>query len=89
MEKNLTYKGFEAKIGYCEKEKEYVGAVIGSEDFLYFSGKSKEELEHTFHQCVNDYLKAKESCDHVGRQFVYGKGSVIFFGDNNWKETLK
>ena len=52
----LRYKGFEANIKYNNINKCFIGKVIGRHYILVFNGKTKNELESSFHCVVEDYL---------------------------------
>ena len=60
MESELTnYKNYKASIMYSEEDELFVGEVIGVSDSLYFHGRSVEELEESFHNCIDNYMEFK------------------------------
>lgn len=60
MELELTnYKNYKASIMYSEEDELFVGEVIGVSDSLYFHGRSVEELEESFHNCIDNYMEFK------------------------------
>lgn len=61
----LKYKGYRASIGYDESDKIFVGEVFGLSDSLNFHGRSIEELENSFHECIENYLSI---CRQIGKE---------------------
>lgn len=53
----MKYKGYRAAIGYDEADRIFVGEVFGISDLLSFHGTSIEELEKSFHECIENYLE--------------------------------
>ena len=41
----VEYKGFRATIGFDQKDKRYVGHVVGLKDSVNFQGKSIDKAE--------------------------------------------
>ena len=52
----MQYKGYTASIRYDKKDDIFVGEVLNTSDSLSFHGRSIEELESSFHQCIDNYL---------------------------------
>lgn len=61
----MRYKGYKATIAYDEDDKIFVGEVFGVTDSLNFHGRSIEELEASFHDCIDNYL---EYCESIGKE---------------------
>ena len=61
----MKYKGYRASIGYDESDNIFIGEVFGVSDSLNFHGKSIEELEQSFHDCVDNYLSI---CAKIGKE---------------------
>ncbi len=61
----MKYKGYSASIGYDEDDKIFVGEVFGIQDSLNFHGRSIDELETAFHNCIDDYV---DFCKQVGKE---------------------
>ena len=61
----MEYKGFHADIRYSDEDKMFVGQVFGLNDSLGFHGSSADELEKSFHQCVDNY---PEMCAEFGKE---------------------
>ena len=61
----MKYKGYKATIAYDEDDRIFVGEVFGVADSLYFHGKPMEELENSFHNCIDNYL---EICAKIGKE---------------------
>lgn len=60
----MKYKGYRATIAYDEHDKIFVGEVFGVSDSLNFHGSSIDELENSFHDCIDNYL---EICERIGK----------------------
>jgi len=52
----MEYKGYHASIYYDGTDLIFAGEVFGLTDSLNFHGTSVRELEHAFHQSVDNYL---------------------------------
>ena len=61
----MKYKGYKATIAYDEEDKIFVGEVFGVSDSLNFHGYSIDELETSFHDCIDNYL---ELCAKIGKE---------------------
>ncbi len=61
----MIYNNYRASIAYSEEDKLFVGEVIGLNDSLNFHGRSIDELEESFHNCIDNYL---ELCRKVGKE---------------------
>lgn len=61
----MKYKGYKATIAYDEEDRIFVGEVFGVSDSLNFHGRSIEELETSFHDCIDNYLVY---CQEVGKE---------------------
>lgn len=53
----VEYKGFRATIGFDQKDKRYVGHVVGLKDSVNFQGKSIDKAEKEFHNAIENYLE--------------------------------
>lgn len=60
----MKYKGYRAAIAYDEDDKIFVGEVFGVSDSLNFHGRSIDELEQSFHDCIDNYI---ELCEKIGK----------------------
>ena len=66
MSKNIMrYNGYTAVISYDADDRIFVGEVIGTSDSLSFHGNTPDELEESFKNCINNYLKF---CAQVGKK---------------------
>ena len=61
----MKYKGYRASISYDEDDKIFVGEVFGVSDSLNFHGRSIDELEESFHECIENYLSL---CAQIGKE---------------------
>jgi predicted HicB family RNase H-like nuclease len=60
----MKYKGYRAVVGYDSRDHIFVGEVFGITDMLGFHGSTIEELEESFHNCIENYL---EVCEKYGK----------------------
>ncbi|MDY0134475.1 type II toxin-antitoxin system HicB family antitoxin [Halothiobacillus sp.] len=60
----MTYKGYTARLDYDDEDKLIVGRILGIRDIVSFHGEAVTELEHAFHEAVDDYL---EACAKLGQ----------------------
>ena len=66
MSKNvMRYNGYTAVISYDADDRIFVGEVTGTSDSLSFHGNTPDELEESFKNCINNYLKF---CAQVGKK---------------------
>ena len=61
----MKYKDYRATISYDEEDNIFVGEVFGVTDSLNFHGRSIQELETSFHDCIENYL---EYCKQIGKE---------------------
>ena len=61
----MKYKDYRATISYDEEDNIFVGEVFGVSDSLNFHGQSIQELETSFHNCIDNYL---EYCKQIGKE---------------------
>ena len=54
----MHYKGYTARLDYDDEDKVIVGRILGIRDIVTFHGEAVAELEHAFHEAVDDYLSA-------------------------------
>lgn len=60
----LEYKGYQGVVEFdCEADV-FFGEVVGLRDVITFEGRSVEELERSFRDSVDEYLKF---CHELGR----------------------
>jgi len=60
----MTYKGYTARLDYDDEDRVIVGRILGIRDIVSFHGEAVAELEHAFHEAVDDYL---EACAKLGQ----------------------
>ncbi|HAB98231.1 MAG TPA: toxin-antitoxin system HicB family antitoxin [Parachlamydiales bacterium] len=53
----MKYKGYVGHVQYDDEAKIFHGEVLGLRDIITFQGTSVDELEQSFQDSVNDYLK--------------------------------
>ena len=61
----MTYRGYEATISFDNRDRIFVGKVLGMGDRISFDGGSVDELEQAFHHTVDSYL---DHCAKKGKQ---------------------
>lgn len=57
MSDMFSYKGYHATVSYDAEDNIFVGKVFGIRDMLAFHGSSVQELNDTFHDCIDTYLQ--------------------------------
>ena len=63
MAQMMEYKGYHATAEFSVEDKLFVGKVFGTRDSLNFHGTTVDELEQSFHDCIEDYLAM---CEFLG-----------------------
>lgn len=63
--KQMSYKGYAARIEYSEEDGCFIGHIAGIRDIVGFHGDSVSELRASFEEAVDDYL---EACQRLNRQ---------------------
>jgi predicted HicB family RNase H-like nuclease len=53
----MKYKDYIGHVEYDDEAKIFHGEVVGLRDIITFQGKSVEELEQSFRDSIDDYLK--------------------------------
>ena len=62
--KTKEYKGFQGQYE-CQSENDvYYGKIINIDDLVTFEATSAAEIQKTFEEAVDDYLKL---CNDIGR----------------------
>ncbi len=61
----MEYKGYYGKVEYDPQANILHGEVVGIRDVITFQARSVDEIEHAFHESVDDYL---EFCRQRGEQ---------------------
>ena len=61
----LEYKGYHGTVEYSAEDGILCGSVFGVNDSLNYHGMGLEELEASFHSCVDNYLSL---CAQIGKQ---------------------
>ena len=61
----MHYKGYTARLDYDDEDRIIVGRILGIRDIVTFHGEAVTELEHAFHEAVDDYLSA---CAKLGQE---------------------
>lgn len=65
MMNTMTYKGYSARIEYCEEDHCLVGHVAGIRDVIGFHADNVVELRKAFEESVDDYISY---CAAQGRE---------------------
>ena len=65
MSSVMEYNGYHAKIEFDNQDNIFVGTVMGLNDRLAFHGRSINELEVSFQNCIEDYL---DLCKEIRKQ---------------------
>lgn len=53
----MEYKGYYGSIEYSDTDHCFYGKVLGINNLLLFEGTNVRELENSFHEMLDDYLK--------------------------------
>lgn len=60
----LEYKGYQTKVEYDAESNILYGKIEGIRDLINFEAENVREIENSFHEAVDDYLKF---CEEVGK----------------------
>lgn len=52
----ISYKGYQAAIGFDHEAEVFHGEVVGTRDVIFFEATSVEELKKEFQFSIDDYL---------------------------------
>jgi predicted HicB family RNase H-like nuclease len=61
----MNYRKYLARVEYDDRDRIFVGHLVGIQDIVGFHGTSVEELEQAFHEAVDDYI---EACEKLGQK---------------------
>lgn len=53
----MKYKGYVGQVSYDDEAKIFHGEVIGLKDIITFQGTTVKEIETSFKDSIDDYLK--------------------------------
>ena len=56
----LSYKGYHGSFDYSENDKCWYGKIVGITDFVAYGAETRAELEKSFHEAVDDYIKFRK-----------------------------
>lgn len=76
MKNLMEYKGYYAKIEYCDDDKIFFGTIEGINDLISFEGTTIDELEIEFHNAVEDYLSLCAQCNKEPEKSYKGSFNV-------------
>lgn len=60
----MTYKGYDARLGFSDEDDLFIGHLTGIDDIVGFHASTVQELRAAFHEAVDDYI---ESCAKIGK----------------------
>lgn len=60
----MNYKKFNGTIEYSKEDNVYYGKLENIRDLVTYEADTKEELEDSFKEAVDDYL---ETCEQIGK----------------------
>ncbi|WP_206340711.1 type II toxin-antitoxin system HicB family antitoxin [Flavimarina sp. Hel_I_48] len=87
MKEKLEHKGYFGTVQFSTDDKVFFGKIQGINDLILFEGKSVSDLEKSFVESVEDYLK---TCKEIGKEIVKnGQPERLmpdFFDDENHSE---
>lgn len=55
----MQYKGYEGSVEYSEDDTVYHGQLLNVDGLITYEADTREELERSFHEAVDDYLEFK------------------------------
>ncbi len=61
----MKYKGYMGQVSYDDEAKIFHGEVLGLKDIITFQGTTVNEIEQSFKDSIDDYLKW---CKELGQQ---------------------
>lgn len=65
MNNVLSYHGYYATVEFDSDSQLLCGNVVGMKDAVYFEVESASDVEHAFHEAVDDYL---DFCAEKGKE---------------------
>ena len=60
MKDTIMYKDFIGSVHYSTEDEVFFGKIEGIDDSISFEGSSVNELNHSFHEAVEDYIELCE-----------------------------
>lgn len=69
----MKYKGYISHIEYDEVDRIFVGHLAGIKDIVGFHGSTVDELEHAFHESVDNYIAISEETGRAAQKPYSGK----------------
>jgi len=87
MKEKLEHRGYFGTVQFSENDKVFFGKIQGIDDLVLFEGKSVTDLEKSFVESVEDYLKTRKQ---IGKDILKNKQPERlmpdFFEDENHSE---
>ena len=59
----MIYKGFTARIEFCDHDKVFVGRLIEIKDIVAFDGETLNDLRKRFREMVDFHIEVCEKTD--------------------------
>lgn len=69
----MKYKGYISHIEFDEVDRIFVGHLAGIKDIVGFHGSTVDELEHAFHESVDNYIAISEETGRAAQKPYSGK----------------
>ena len=73
MKNCMEYKGYFGSIEYSDEDRCFYGKVLGIKSLILFEGTNVQELEDSFHQMLDEYLKHQEEVVRRRTQYDLNK----------------
>ncbi len=85
----LEHKGYQGVVEFDYDDGLFFGEVIGLRDVITFQGRSVEELEQSFRESVDEYLKFCEEINRIPEKPFSGRFNVRISPDLHRKAVVR
>lgn len=85
----MKYKGYIGQVSYDDEAKIFHGEVIGLKDVITFQGTTVKEIEKSFRDSIDDYLKFCKKRGEKPEKTFSGKLNLRMSPDLHAQLTLE
>lgn len=85
----MKYKGYIGQVSYDDEAKIFHGEVIGLKDVITFQGTTVKEIEKSFKDSIDDYLKFCKKRGEKPEKTFSGKLNLRMSPDLHAQLTLE
>ncbi len=64
----MKYRNYTARIEFDDKDRIFVGRIVGIDDIIIFHGNDVENLEQAFHESIDHYIEVSKTTGRLAQK---------------------